>query len=178
MDAKLLDTIKKLLQAIADLFKTMPPPNAQPVIFYSDKLYDAAYASIGKDVSPDDLAEDRFGCFESVSKIIQRVFPQLNFPTILSTKVGFDHFEKSPSWKPINYPEKGCVILNVTGTGNGKVANGHVGIVGKNLSEDGTLWIMSNNSETGTWEVSYSIESWQRYFDWKGGMPTHFYRRV
>lgn len=64
----------------------------------------------------------------------------------------------------------GCVIISPTGSNkNARLAHGHVGIVGK-------YGICSNNSESGTFEENYSIDSWQRYFTDFGGLPTLVYR--
>lgn len=138
---------------------------------YADQIYHAAYAAIGTDVSPDDLANDRLGCAESLSMLMRRVFPELHFPVKLSTRELFLYLSQSPSFQPIPFPERGCIVLSVTGTGNGKVSNGHVGIMGNS-------WIMSNHSGTGTWEPSHTVDTWRRFYETKGGMPTHYFRRV
>src|SRR5687768_13658767 len=109
-----------------------------------DKLYDAAYRFIGKDASPRDLAPDEYGCAETISAVIQNAFPELRFPTFLSTRELFDYFNRSPSFRTAGEPNYGFIILSVTGTGTGRVPNGHVGIIGKRASPDGSPWIMSN----------------------------------
>lgn len=138
-------------------------------------LYDVAFSFLGKDASPRDLAPDEYGCAETVSDIVAAAFPELRFPTVLSTRELFDHLTRSPSFEQIAELEPGCIIVSVTGTGNGLVANGHTGVVGKHLAPDGSLWIMSNNSRSGTFEANYSVNSWRRYYETKGGMPTHFF---
>ena len=69
-------------------------------------------------------------------------------------------------------------MLAVTDTGSGKISNGHVAIVGKNISEDGTLWAMSNRSDSGLWEVNYTVGSFIRYFNGKGGFPILYFKRI
>ena len=181
---KLLQALSELLTSLELLLSNLFPrveddPKDLPMNeTYSDKLYKAAYAAIGSDVSPDDLADDLLGCMESVSAIIRKTFPELRFPVFLSTKQAYAYFTKSPSFREIDAPKKGAIILSVTGMGNGKVKNGHVGICGKNASPDKTLYVMSNNSFTGKWDVAYTIRKWEKYFGDLGGMETHYFERV
>lgn len=142
------------------------------------RLYDASYSFLGTDASPADIAPDEYGCAESLSKVVQKALPELRFPTILATWILYDHFTKSPSFQQIDKPEPHCIVLSVTGTGNGRVPNGHVGIIGENKAPDGSYWIMSNNSYSGTWEVTGTLNAWNRYYQIKGGMPTLYFRVV
>lgn len=161
---RLLELLKQILPLL-----TQPKPASKPN--YADLIYHAAYDAIGTDVSPDDLANDRLGCAESLSTLMRGIFPELHFPLVLSTRELYLYLSKSPSFQAISAPERGCIVLNVTGTGNGKVSNGHVGIMGNS-------WIMSNHSATGTWEAAHTLEGWKRYYETKGGMPTLYFRRV
>lgn len=140
------------------------------------KLYETAFSLIGMDASPQDVVPDEFGCAETLSKVIQKAFPDFHFPSLLSTREVYAYLMRSPSFEEVDEPMYGDVILSVTGLGNGSVPNGHVGIVGKHLSPNGSLWVMSNDSRTGTWEANYSIEGWRRFFETRGGMKTHFFR--
>ena len=143
-----------------------------------DQLYKAAFDSRGEDASPKDYAPDDLGCAESLSEVIQKAFPDLRFPTLLSTRALYAHLTNSLAFQRIDEPKYGCIILNVTGTGNGSVSNGHTGIMGRNTSEDGSKWIMSNDSRNGMWSVNYTIHTWKRYFETKGGMATLYFRRI
>ena len=143
-----------------------------------NQLYATALSCIGVDASPDDLAADSFGCMESVSKIIQKALPDFKFPPLVSTKTGYGHFVNSPLFLSVQKPIAGDLMIAVTGTGNGIISNGHIAIVGKNTSPDGSRWAMSNDSRTGTWEVNYTINSFTRYFHDKGGMTIYFFRAV
>jgi hypothetical protein len=141
-----------------------------------DDLYDAAFASLGIDRTPNDEVPDEVACVHQLSTIIRDALPELRFPIMDSTKVLYGFLEGSLSWKPVDKPEKGDIILSVTGSGNGKIKNGHVGICGKNLSPDGTPWIMSNDSRNGLWLANYTLKAWKLNYERKGGMTTHFYR--
>lgn len=181
MPDSLLQSINKLLVALHKLITSYMPPSPPPDDYWqelSDRLYEISYESIGTDVSPDDLAEDRLGCVESLSQIIRTAFPDLHFPIKLSTRELGLYLERSLDFKKIYTPEKGCIMLAITGTGNGMVAHGHVAIVGRGTAPNGTLWAMSNNSTTGKWEANYSVGSFTSYFKGKGGMPITFYRRM
>lgn len=134
-----------------------------------EALYNTAKASLGKDASPNDLAPDELGCAETVSNIIRMVIP--TFPIVISTRLLFAALVESNYFKPVDEPLEGDVIISVTGTGNGKVSNGHTGIVGK-------YGVMSNDSRSGMFLENYTLASWDLYYRKKGGFPTHFFRVV
>lgn len=135
----------------------------------NDEMYNTAYDSIGIDLST--VAENEVACAEAVSRIIQKAFPELRFPTIVSTIELYAYFKKSPSFTEVDAPQYGDIILCVTGTGNGNVSHGHTGVVGR-------TWIMSNDSRTGTWEANFTPEGWRRYYETKGGFKSHYFRRT
>ena len=140
-------------------------------IMRPNKLYETAYSLLGTDVSPQDEAPDELACVNSLSKIIQKAYPQLNFPALLSTRDLYDYLSDIVAFKEVASPIAGDIILSVTGAGNGSVKNGHTGIVGKH-------WIMSNDSKNGMWTANYTLDGWRNYFEKRGGMATHFYRYV
>lgn len=167
-----LENIKQQLLALLDKINTFAMTQNR------EKLYLTAKEFLGRDASPDDVANDRFACAESVSKVIQATFPGMRFPLILSTNAMLNYFNKSPSFRSITSPSAGDIIISATGTGNGNLANGHVGIVGKNQSPDGTPYILSNDSRTGTWEAAFTLGSWKRFYAGKGGFPVLFFEIV
>lgn len=140
------------------------------------RLYEAAFSLLGMDASPQDIVPDEFGCAETLSRVVQKAFPDLKFPTLLSTREMYSHLTRSPSFEEVDEPIYGDIIISVTGLGNGSVPNGHCGVVGRHLAPNGSLWIMSNDSRSGTWEANYSIEGWRRFFETRGGMKTHYFR--
>lgn len=156
-----LDALNVLLEKLKRTLKSMPDLNEQ--------LYNVAFASIGHDLST--VAANEVACAEAVSRIVQKAFPELKFPTIVSTRELFSHLSQSPSFKPVDTPQYGDIILSVTGTGNGAVEHGHTGIMGR-------TWIMSNDSRSGTFEANYLPDNWRRYYEVKGGFYTHYFRRV
>lgn len=140
------------------------------------KLYEEAVKVLGTDVSPQDIAVDEVGCVESLSRLLQRAYPDLRFPTLLSTRSLYDYLLTSPSFIQVDSPQYGDIILSVTGTGNGTIFNGHCGVVGQYTSHDKTLWVMSNDSFSGTWEVNFTIGSWKRRYVDRGGMELLLFR--
>ena len=143
-----------------------------------EAMYQAAHSFLGKDASPQDVAADAYGCAESVSKIIQKARPDIQFPLHISTRTLYSYLLQSLSFATVTKPSAGDIVLYVTGTGNGKVANGHVGIVGKNNALDGSKYVMSNDSRFGTFEANMTIASMQRFYGDRGGMPAHFFASV
>lgn len=167
---KVLEALSKALSNFLPTYETKPqelPMNQNGE--RREKLYKTSKASIGVEVSPLDIAPDNLACVESLSKIIQKAVPELQFPTLLSTRELFEYLERSVSFTPVNEPLYGDIILSVTSTGDGTIAHGHTGIYGK-------TWIMSNDSRTGTWEANYLPDAWQRYFSGRGKMKTLYYR--
>ena len=137
------------------------------------KLYKVAFDSIGHDASPYDQVIDEYGCAESVSTLINKV---TTFPIITGTTSLVYRLEHDQQFEEIQSPETGCIIISATGTGNGNLSNGHTGIVGKNLSPDGSLWVMSNSSDSGLWSVNYTIKRWIARYETFGGMKTRYFR--
>ncbi len=148
-----------------------PPSNRQ-------KLYDVAYAAVGTDVTPRDSVPDELACASCVSRLIQKALPEMNFPAVDSTRGLFDYMSKSPSFRGVQVASRGTIIIAVTGTGNGNIPHGHCGIVGKNLSPDGTLYVMSNDSASGFWRPNFTIQKFKNYFRDRGGYPLHFFDLV
>lgn len=146
------------------------PPKPDPDL-PRKMLYDKAVASLGTDASPSDQAPDEYGCAETVSNILHRAFS--DFPEeILSTAVLYTRLRSHPKFKIVTNFDYGDVIISPTGMGKtGAVANGHVGIVGKNC-------IMSNSSGTGKFLENYTLSTWIAYFRTRGGYPIYFFRRV
>lgn len=134
----------------------------------SEQLYEKAISMLGKDASPRDLVNDSVGCAETVSSLINSIDPTFN--VITGTWTLWDMFKLRGDFALVNPPEKGCIVLSVTGLGNGKVPNGHAGIVG----EDGI--IMSNDSRTGKFLENYTIDEWVDYFQKKGGYPVFYFK--
>lgn len=141
----------------------------------AEKVYLEAYHTIGFDASPRDVAPDELGCMESVSDILEKA--GVPFPYLVSTRDGETEFDRSMYFEEIDKAEPYCIILSVTGSGNGSIV-GHVGIVGRYTAPDGSLWVMSNDSRAGVWLVNFTVNTWFDRYVGKGELRTKFYRIV
>ena len=144
-------------------------------------LFKIAKENLGIDVSPLDKATDEYGCVESYEQIIYKAFGE-GIGAGLSTiraKVALENSRKFV--RVFSLPRKGDTILCVTTEGNGKVSNGHIGIVGENecgQSEGMNVPIYSNKSANGEWSKHLTHDKWKQYFRDEGGYPIYYYRRI
>lgn len=141
------------------------PPASAP-----DLLYKVAKESLGMDVSPNDLAPDELGCAETVSNLIQKVDP--TFPIITGTWTLGAKMKADNRFERIYVPEKGCIVICMTGTGNGSMV-GHTGIY------MGGGVIASNESfgkKKGQFVENFTMESWRNRYEDRGGFETLFFR--
>lgn len=146
----------------------MPTPKTRAQI-----LYETAIACLGKDMS--DRAPNELGCADSVNNISELAEgKEIGGGT--STYLLYAALNGSPRYKKVTTPVMGAIVISPSGYSKKGAKNGHVGIVGKNLSkDDGTLWIMSNDSFKGTWEANFTVASWKKYFGTKLGFPVEFF---
>lgn len=167
-----LEQIKQaLLQALYSLNLLRMEPRL--------KLYQAAFDSLDTDASPSDVAPDEYGCAESVWTLIRQALKlKLGAAPILSTKLLLIALRQSKYFMQVQEPLPGDIIICATGTGNGTLLWGHCGIVGRNTAPDGSVWIMSNDSVSGTFKVNYTLKSWTRHYYLKGGFPINYFRPV
>lgn len=142
-----------------------------PQMSNREQLHIAAVFCIGKDASPNDVAPDELGCAETVNSIHYYVFQREIGGTVSTNKL-YKALLDHPNFIRVDQPLPGDIVISPTGYGNGKLPNGHVGIVG----EGGT--IMSNDSFKGTFERNFTIASWKKRYVTFGGYPMAFYRRI
>lgn len=133
----------------------------------SETLANVTRENIGKDLSP---TQDAFGCAETVCTLTHLAFSD-TWKT-LSTKELYDHLFISPAYAKVTVPLAGDIIVSPTGLGNGRIANGHTGVV-----QEGGL-IASNDSYTSKLELNYNLESWAQRYGVVGGFPIAYFRRI
>ncbi len=145
-----------------------PTPAPTPVVESSgDKLAEAAVAMLGRDASPRDLAPDELSCAEGVSNIVHSVWP--DFPSsVLSTVDLFALLKKSPRFKAVLDPARGCIVVSPT-VG---ATHGHTGIYTQADK------IASNDSRTGRFEENYTRASWRSYFIAGKGLKGYLFQPV
>lgn len=136
-----------------------------------NELYALAAQGIGRDVSPRDLAPDDVACAESVSMLIQKIYP--GFPTILSTAQLHTFFlNHTENFRKVDISNclPGDIIVSPTGMGNNpRMPHGHTGI----LAKEG---ICSNDSASGEWHEYYTLQTWINRYQKVGGYPVFIFR--
>jgi len=111
------------------------------------------------------LAPNELGCAESVSRIIESLFPgTLSKIEVSTTKLDAE-FRSNKNFLPSDMPQDGTIIMASTGEGKG---NGHVGIVVGSL-------VYSNNSNKGVWDKHLSVWYFTQHFK-KLGFPIKYYK--
>lgn len=132
-------------------------------------LLEASRQYEGEDASPQDFVDDALGCAESVSRVIQAIYP--DFPVITGTWTLREHLRQDKRFKATLNMDPGNVIVCPTGSGNGKI-RGHTGVIGKDNR------IYSNNSFTGIWEPNYTVDEWINRYVGLGKLKIYVYEPV
>lgn len=131
----------------------------------------AIYAQLVKGADMSFYAPNEYGCAESVTRMLTNLNPDLT-PIFVSTIKLTEYLEESDSFIELNYrPFNGCIVMATTGTGNGRVSNGHVGIFVNGR-------VFSNNSNTGRWDDQWSLLAFKDYYQRKGGMKVRYFAPI
>ena len=151
---------------LKDTFRRLFSFNNQPTV-ESLKLYQTAKNALGQALSP---KYTHYGCAEAVNNVSLRAFgePVCDSP---STMVMYQTLLEHPKYVQVYNPVYGDIIISPTGYGNGKISNGHVGILGK-------YGIMSNSSVSLKWELGYNMASWKQRYQNLGGYPIYYFRKI
>ena len=124
-----------------------------------------ARLSIGTDFSY--LVDNEIACSEALCRLIKGIDSRQEI--ITGTWTLMEYLRKNPRFTEIFTPEKGCIILSPTGTGNGKI-RGHVGIYQDKWT------IHANSSESGKWGRTFSHGSWLTRYEKFGGISTLYFK--
>ena len=140
----------------------LPMPTA------TEKLYDLSKSLLGTRLGRDKSIPWMVNCANACTDVLIRAGVKGLPPKgIAGTAALLSFLEDSTEFKEVDVYTPGAVIINATGTGNGKI-RGHVGLAGYHT-------IMSNNSETGFWDDQWNWERWYNYYEKYGGINTrHF----
>jgi hypothetical protein len=122
--------------------------------------------NLGKDASPMDIVSDDVACAETVTTLLQQVYPKM--PKIPGTWTLWQYLKPENGWILCTDPEPECLVISPTGSVPNRI--GHVGIV----MEDGV--IASNDSATGKFMKNYTVKTWHNYYGVKLGMPIYYYK--
>lgn len=141
----------------------------------SETLYRAAKAHIGQNLAP---GMEVLGCAISLSAVYNRAFPARTLLRFVNTTQFYEWLEKNAVKLESAQPD--CVIVSPTSMipSGGPLKNGHIGVVGRIASDDGSNYIMSNNSIKGVWDVHWTVEKWNDYYGKYGRIPTFYYKLV
>lgn len=137
----------------------------------TEALLQSALLQIGVDASPNDVAPDELGCAETINDIHMVAFGDPIGGTV-STGLLYEALKVRKDFIKLDVPESGCIIISPTGQGNGKIKNGHTGIIDNNLN------IMSNDSASGNFKQNYTIQTWRNRWEKIGGYPILFYKKI
>lgn len=156
---------KKLRLVKPTFLEALVAPLTAPKESNREILYRVGYDCLGLDMAP---TQNELGCAEAVSFVMKKAGVKgLPASGITGTWTLNEWFKKN--FKTVTEPLPGDIIMSATGTGNGTIKNGHVGIVGK-------YSIMSNNSKTFKWDWHLTLDWWKGYYGKKGGFPILYYR--
>lgn len=147
-----------------------PAPIVEPNS--SEILYEVSVKSIGKEMSPQDLADDEVACVESLEGVIHKAFGFYvgGKTPILGTWSFLDALKKDERFEQVDKGQRGDIILSPTGSGNGRI-RGHCGILGN-------YQIMSNNSFTSLWDTHFTHDTWYERYEVRGDLDVYFFRIV
>ncbi len=131
-------------------------------------IYETAKSCIGKKMSP---LYKAYGCAEAVNAVVMLAIGNA-VGGGASTYQMYQELKKNKRFKKLDRPEEGDIVISPSGYGNGKIANGHVGILGAGG------FIMNNNSNTLKWDTHYDLDSWRKRYVVKGGFPMDYFRVI
>lgn len=185
--AKLKELIKSFLLFLKYCFEGDLTPNPlmeeidEPIIVPNEEVIykvsnqelvsASAKSAIGQDASPDDLVPDDVACVESLSNILRQVYP--DFPILTGTANLSVFLYKDGRFKAtIEELQSGFIVVCPTGKGNGTIV-GHCWIA---IELNGKLVLASNNSFTGKWEITDTLDSIIKRYRRIGGLPLYYYK--
>ncbi len=130
-------------------------------------LYEEAINCLGINLAP---INKNLGCVEALNNLAIRAIGR-PIGGGFSSYWLYDELTKNKErFKQVKEPLRGDVIISPSGHGNGKIKNGHTGIV----SDDGK--IMSNDSAKLLWLQNWTIDRWKKRYQEKGGFPVEYFR--
>lgn len=161
-----LDVPQKPVEAPVE---PLPEPVKEiPMPTNTEKLYALSKSLLGIHLGRDKSIPWGVNCANACTDVLIRAGVKGLPPKgIAGTAALLSFLEDSPEFQEVQEYTPGGVIINATGTGNGRI-RGHVGLAGNNS-------IMSNNSETGKWDTQWNWTRWYNYYEKYGGISTrHF----
>lgn len=171
----IVEAVESLYYDPHDINPRSLPMNQEPieqpieVLTALEAMLKASKAALGTELSPLDPVGDNVACADSLTNLIKQIYP--TFPKAFHTADLLKRLKESSHFVGTMEVQPGCIIINATGSGNGKI-RGHCGVIGENGR------IHSNNSLTGLWDDYFTIDSWRERYRIKGGMPTLLFKPI
>lgn len=159
----ILDLMKNMLLLLSRQV-TMLPQSTQ-TITPSQRLYNLAYSFLGQKLTLDTTVPAIYGCAQALSFVLKEYGLPMPTRGISSTNEMEQWLEKNCT--EIQSPTVGSIIISVSFTGMAG-ARGHCGIIGNKS-------IMSNASETGTWECWWSLPAWLQHYKVDKKLRTRYF---
>lgn len=176
----ILTLARRLISALQKQPTTPPEAPKQPVeapkppeTSRREALYEFAVSKLGKKLGRNPNVPKELNCANALSDLlIQFGVKGLPMLGIEGTATLTDWIAKSPEFQEINMPEPGDLAAFPTGTGNGKIANGHIFIAGKHH------WMSNNSNKERIWDDHWTQKEALDYYWWVGGMKPRYFRCV
>lgn len=169
----IIDACKNAIVAIQMLIKQQevlpiadPTPIEQPMENKNESLYNLSKSLIGQHLTLNPTVPKEVGCAQAMSFVLKKFGCDI-------PKNGISSTVEMKKWLDINFdkvdaPQRGSVMIAVTGTGSKKEYRGHVFVYGNEAS-------MSNDSSTGLWKAHWFNENAKKYYGGTLGIPLHYY---
>lgn len=165
------DSFRPYLLSVTKL-QAMKESNSQLFLRY-------VLSRLNTDVTPKDEVPDNVACAASVSTLLNEFFKAVLkgvFAILNGTYVLTEAMKKDARFKQVFVPEEGSIVAYPTGTGNGKLSNGHVFICGAFQGDDTKLY--SNDSATGLFKQNYTLKTARARYVTLGGFSEIFFTLV
>lgn len=141
-------------------------------------IYTQAKLHLGEHLTLNNAVPAEEGCAEAVSKILSLAGIVVPSEGIPGTATLYEWLVASPKFEKITNAEQGAIIISPTGFGNNSV-EGHTGIIGAfNLMYKNDWGICSNDSASGNFLETWSLQRWEAYYGTCGQLPIYFFRAL
>lgn len=139
-------------------------------------IYNAVKDNLGEHLTLNSNVPIEVGCAECQSKLLALAGIPIPKNGIAGTIEFNAWLLANPDFQKKDKPEQGSIIVAVTGTGNGKVGNGHIGtICAFDLMYSQDWGIASNDSTTGLLRELWSYEKFVEYYGTYGGLEINIF---
>jgi hypothetical protein len=141
-------------------------------------MYEAIKSSLGHHMTLDPSVPARVGCAEAVSAVLRKAGVPVPARGIAGTSALLLYCLNHPQrYTEIYTPEPAALLISASGTGNGKLSNGHTGFFGRYGTMVISDWgICSNDSQSGLFLELWTWKKWKTYYEQYGGMRPRIFR--